>query len=141
MYNCSGVHDLSTGVKIFRLLNKHFGWKITKHVLYILNYIFLTKKNNPCTSSCRLHSYQIFSGSKLQYQAVQSGITRVAILAVHFFSNFSMGVHYGKINTSPSREPFFFHHNQHHLISGIKSKTVSIKQKCYFETNVDNLHT
>ena len=32
----------------------------------------LTKKNDPCTSICRLHSHQKFAGSKLQYLAIQT---------------------------------------------------------------------
>ena len=61
-----------------------------KHVLYIVGFIFLTKKKKPITSSCRLHSHQMLPGSKLQYLAIQAGITRVDILAFHSFCNSSM---------------------------------------------------
>ena len=44
LYNCSTVHDKYTGVNIFRPMNKNFGWKIAKHVLYIIYFIFFNKE-------------------------------------------------------------------------------------------------
>ena len=63
-------------------MNTNSGWKIIKHVLYIAD--FFNEENDPCTSSCRLHSHQNFPGSKYQYQAIQAGITRVAMPSLPF---------------------------------------------------------
>ena len=59
-------------------------------MFYVSLILFLTKKNNPCVACSRLHSHQNFPGSKLHYQAIQAGITRVDILAIHSLSNSSM---------------------------------------------------